>query len=422
MSDLDIRFSSKGEEQNKKKDKTENVEDLNFSLNEKGEHIPVYSDNDEAEEYDGENEEYDGEYELYWEDDPADNAYDAEDEESEQALTGYERHEASLNNDIENILEEYSEKTEESTPPEQESKENPSEEETSSPVEELADSIVSDIAKEINEQEKQEEYENKETDVENDENGENKTGYIPPEFLDIFEPFEPSDDELTEEELAEKKAVRPYIEAAKTEERTPSLTDNTLTRMAKDMNTAKYDFVNLGVIGFIILFIGITFIFMNGSAADAEGEKLSFETIKTGEYTASISEKYTSDMPLESIMENANVIIKKIFGKSDLEFKKKVPSSMPNGPVEFEGGNMEVDNSDDVVTSSTETTTTANATTTEKIPQNFSVSKVEDDGGDDGLFTGRPIQTTTTTVTTELELPEGTESTTTGKVELIFPE
>ena len=149
MSDLDIRFSSKGEEQNKKKDKTENVEDLNFSLNEKGEHIPVYSDNDEAEEYDGENEEYDGEYELYWEDDPADNAYDAEDEESEQALTGYERHEASLNNDIENILEEYSEKTEESTPPEQESKENPSEEETSSPVEELADSIVSDIAKEI---------------------------------------------------------------------------------------------------------------------------------------------------------------------------------------------------------------------------------------------------------------------------------
>ena len=419
MSDLDIRFSSKGEEQNKKKDKTENVEDLNFSLNEKGEHIPVYSDNDEAEEYDGENEEYDGEYELYWEDDPADNAYDAEDEESEQALTGYERHEASLNNDIENILEEYSEKTEESTPPEQESKENPSEEETSSPVEELADSIVSDIAKEINEQEKQEEYENKETDVEN---GENKTGYIPPEFLDIFEPFEPSDDELTEEELAEKKAVRPYIEAAKTEERTPSLTDNTLTRMAKDMNTAKYDFVNLGVIGFIILFIGITFIFMNGSAADAEGEKLSFETIKTGEYTASISEKYTSDMPLESIMENANVIIKKIFGKSDLEFKKKVPSSMPNGPVEFEGGNMEVDNSDDVVTSSTETITTANATTTEKIPQNFSVSKVEDDGGDDGLFTGRPIQTTTTTVTTELELPEGTESTTTGKVELIFPE
>ena len=229
----------------------------------------------------------------------------------------------------------------------------------------------------------------------------------------------PSEEDNLSPEMA---AIMPLMENG--EQESASVSDVKLKGMSKEVTAVKYDLINLAVIGFILLFIGVTFIFMNSSLGAADSEKLSLESLRTGSFTLALSEQYTSDMPLEETMENLNVIMHNIFGKSDLEFKKKLPVLSSDGPVEFEGGDMSVDNSDELQTTTSATETTAPVSTTEKVPQNFSVSRVESDSENgDGLFTGRPIDftTTTTIVTTQLDLPRGTESSTTGSVQLVIP-
>ena len=200
--------------------------------------------------------------------------------------------------------------------------------------------------------------------------------------------------------------------------------DAVLKELARDTRKGKYDFLNLGAIAVIMLFLGMTFIFMKQEDTRGESVLLTAETAKTGEYTQYVSEKYTSKMPLSKFMTQANVVVKNLLGKSELKFVRYEKNEPPDGPIEFE----ELDNMGAEQETSVQTTVTTSPTTTEKggttakVPQNFEVSKVEVTDDNENVFTGRPIRTTTSKETTTLDLPKATEDTTTGKVNLILPD
>lgn len=200
--------------------------------------------------------------------------------------------------------------------------------------------------------------------------------------------------------------------------------DAALKELARDTRKGKYDFLNLGAIAVIMLFLGMTFIFMKQEDTRTESVSLTAETVKTGEYTQYVSEKYTSKMPLSKFMTQANVVVKNLLGKSELKFVKYEKNEPPDGPVEFEElDDMGIEQGSSVQASVTASpTTTEKGGTTAKIPQDFEVSRVEVTDDNENVFTGRPIKTTTSKETTTLDLPEATEDTTTGKVNLILPD
>lgn len=199
--------------------------------------------------------------------------------------------------------------------------------------------------------------------------------------------------------------------------------DKVLNGLSQSTQKDKYDFLNLCILSVVILLLGLTFIFMKQSTSD-DGVKFEFETLKTGEFTEYISENFTEKMPLEKIMTQANVFLRKLFGKTDLEYVVFKDNEPPNGPVDNSdlGGASASDVlSPEDVTTTTTASVTAQTTTTPKIAQGFEISAPDETDSDDKVFTGRPIKTTTTKVTTTLKLPKTTDETTTGKVNLILP-
>ena len=198
-------------------------------------------------------------------------------------------------------------------------------------------------------------------------------------------------------------------------------TDGVLSDLSFDTQKGKYDFINLCVLVIMLLFVALTFIFMKQALVSDKKNELTVEAIKTGEYTQNISENYYKNLPMEKIMAQAEVLVKKIFGDKDVKFIKFKDNEPPDGPVDYEEmGGMVVEDDVPMVTT-TVTTVSGEVTTTGKLPQDFEITTAKQEEGDSPLFTGRPIKTTTTKVTTTLDLPETTEDTTTGKVELIFP-
>lgn len=200
--------------------------------------------------------------------------------------------------------------------------------------------------------------------------------------------------------------------------------DTLLEGLADTTQKEKFDFINLCVMAILVLLIGMTFIFMKqASYDDSQNQKLSFETIKTGEYTTGLSESYTKNMPMPKIMAQADVLLRKLFGKTKLEFVKFTSTEPPDGPVDNDiGGDLSMNDDEPAESTSAVTTTTEITTTTGKIKQDFIVTVPEDDNTQSELFTGRPIKTTTSKTTTTLKLPKATDETTTGKVNLILPE
>lgn len=203
-------------------------------------------------------------------------------------------------------------------------------------------------------------------------------------------------------------------------------TDSVLEELSKDTVKGKYDFLNLCVLTVMILFLGMTFIFMKQSSVfEQETVEFSAETVKTGEYTLFLTEKFTENMPLSKAMAQLNVLFNKLYGKTELVFPDFSSSEPPDGPIDNDGlGGESAGNTPDYdYTTTTTTTFSGETTTTGKIPLDFFVTTPKESAGNEGIFTGRPIGTTTgEKTTTTLDLPETTKSTTSGKVSLVLPE
>lgn len=241
-----------------------------------------------------------------------------------------------------------------------------------------------------------------------------------PEVEELHEVEETPEVEETSE--AEELPEIDETPAEDSAQETPS--DKMLDSLAFDSLKGKYDFINLSILTVLVVFIGLTFVFMK-QTRDENKTKFSIKTLSSGEYSSYITEQYNSDLPMEKLMTQAEVVIKHLFGASDLEFVDYSTKEPPDGPVDDDtADDMAI--ADDPVSSETVTTTlpetTTSSGTTGKIPQSFDVSKADDPAeSGDNVFTGRPIKTTTSRVTTTLELPKGTEDTTTKEVIFDYP-
>lgn len=298
-------------------------------------------------------------------------------------------------------------------------------------AEETLEGVTSQLADEIFEEiEAENSVDEEETDVEEaSDETEEEFSEDEEEFLEdtIEETEEDADNteadekEIPSEEkpdLTDEKAIVCDANAPSGEK---NATDGVLSDLSFDTQKGKYDFINLCVLVIMLLFVALTFIFMKQTLSSDKKNELSVEAIKTGEYTQNISENYYKNLPMEKIMAQAEVLVKKIFGDKDVKFVKFKDNEPPDGPIDDEEmGGMVVEDDVPVVTT-TVTTVSGEVTTTGKLPQDFEITTAKQEEGDSPLFTGRPIKTTTTKVTTTLDLPETTEDTTTGKVELIFP-
>ena len=298
-------------------------------------------------------------------------------------------------------------------------------------AEETLEGVTSQLADEIFEEiEAENSVDEEETDVEEaSDETEEEFSEDEEEFLEdtIEETEEDADNteadekEIPSEEkpdLTDEKAIVCDANAISGEK---NATDGVLSDLSFDTQKGKYDFINLCVLVIMLLFVALTFIFMKQALVTDKKNELTVEAIKTGEYTQNISENYYKNLPMEKIMAQAEVMVKKIFGDKDVKFIKFKDNEPPDGPVDYEEmGGMVVEDDIPVVTT-TVTTVSGEVTTTGKLPQDFEITTAKQEEGDSPLFTGRPIKTTTTKVTTTLDLPETTEDTTTGKVELIFP-
>lgn len=294
-------------------------------------------------------------------------------------------------------------------------------------AEETLEGVTSQLADEIFEEiEAENSVDEEETDVEEaSDETEEDFSEDEEEFLeDTIEETE-EDAENTEEipseekpDLTDEKAIVCDANALSGEK---NATDGVLSDLSFDTQKGKYDFINLCVLVIMLLFVALTFIFMKQALSSDKKNELTVEAIKTGEYTQNISENYYKKLPMEKIMAQAEVLVKRIFGDKDVKFVKFKDNEPPDGPVDNEEmGGMVVEDDEPVVTT-TVTTVSGEVTTTGKLPQDFEITTAKQEEDDSPLFTGRPIKTTTTKVTTTLDLPETTEDTTTGKVELIFP-
>lgn len=233
-------------------------------------------------------------------------------------------------------------------------------------------------------------------------------------------------EEIYEEESEEllSPVSSELIAAANADGSKGSPSDSVLAELSFDSKKAKYDFINICVLAIMILFIAMTFIFMKNTLTGDEGVKLTAQTLKTGEYTEDLGERYNKNLPMEKLMAQANVLLRKLFGKTELEFIEYKDNEPPDGPIDNDdiGGIMEKPEDDlPKRTTASMTSSEGEATTTAKLPQAFEITTKPEENEESGIFTGRPIKTTTTKVTTTLDLPKTTEDTTTGKVNLIFP-
>lgn len=280
-------------------------------------------------------------------------------------------------------------------------------------IDEEETDVEEELSEEIEEEISEDEEEISEDTIEETENAENTEADEEVLQEDVVE-----DDTTEKPDLTDEKAIVCDANAVSDEK---NATDGVLTELSLDTQKGKYDFINLCVLVIMLLFVALTFIFMKQALASDKKNELSVEAIKTGEYTKNISEKYYKNLPMEKIMAQAEVMVKKIFGDRDIKFIKFKDNEPPDGPIDDEiiGGMVVEDDEESVVT--TVTIVTAEVTTTGKLPQDFEITTAEQKEDDSPLFTGRPIKTTTTKVTTTLDLPKTTEDTTTGKVELIFP-
>lgn len=254
-------------------------------------------------------------------------------------------------------------------------------------------------------------------------------------FEEILDEIEDAEETVAEQETeAEQSEEQAYDEVeigndsqailkiANTVLAEEKTSDKALSGFAKSAEKDKSDFLNLCVLAICMLFLGMTFIFMKGEKDIDDVVKLDFESVKKGTYTQYISQWYTEKMPLERIMTQANVAMRKLFGKTDLKFVSFKDNEPPNGPVDTSdmgGSSAQGDVPENKVTTTAQSVT-GETTTTPKLPQNFEITGTEDE--DPGnVFTGRPIKTTTTKVTTTVKHPQTTETTTTGEVNLILP-
>ncbi|MBE6837070.1 MAG: hypothetical protein E7509_03620 [Ruminococcus sp.] len=240
------------------------------------------------------------------------------------------------------------------------------------------------------------------------------------EISEVTDASEETEAEVSAQEEPVDWYEKALVSGANEVDDNPNPTDEKLGELSFDTQKGKFDFVNLCVLALMIIFVSLTFILMKQTLVNDKKAELSLETIKTGEYTKEFSENYEKNLPLQKLMAQAEVLVKKIFGDRDVKFIKFNDSEPPDGPVDNDNiGGMTVDDEEGVVTTASGGTT--QVTTTAKLPQDFEIttSSVKTDKAP--VFTGRPIKTTTTKVTTTLDLPKTTKDTTTGKVNLIFP-
>ncbi|MBQ8378458.1 MAG: hypothetical protein IJX42_04930, partial [Oscillospiraceae bacterium] len=291
-------------------------------------------------------------------------------------------------------------------------------------AEETLEGVTSQLADEIFEEiEAENSVDEEETDVEEaSDETEEEFSEDEEEFLEdtIEETEEDTDNteagvedekEIPSEEkpdLTDEKAIVCDANAISGEK---NATDGVLSDLSFDTQKGKYDFINLCVLVIMLLFVALTFIFMKQTLSSDKKNELTVEAIKTGEYTQNISENYYKNLPMEKIMAQAEVLVKKIFGDKDVKFIKFKDNEPPDGPVDYEEmGGMVVEDDVPMVTT-TVTTVSGEVTTTGKLPQDFEITTAKQEEDDSPLFTGRPIKTTTTKVTTTLDLPETTEDT-----------
>lgn len=184
-------------------------------------------------------------------------------------------------------------------------------------------------------------------------------------------------------------------------------TDSALKRMGDDAKRGQFDFINVTVIGLVILMLGLSFALLRDTGdPDAETVKPTVMGFYDGSYTSYLSKSYENALPGKSILASVNSFFSNIYGAKKYNSHQNFIT-----PVDENGNPINVL----TAASTTEATTTTQYTgktsnTTKKINRNSMYI-----GPQTNLWTTVPTKktTTTTTTTTTEKTSKSTKTTTT---------
>lgn len=204
------------------------------------------------------------------------------------------------------------------------------------------------------------------------------------------------------------------VHAENSEDKKSAATDKTLKSMGDDAKRGQFDFINVSVIGLVVLILGLSFALLRDTGdPDAETVKPTVMGLYDGSYTSYLSKSYENALPGKSILASVNSFFSNIYGA-----KKYNTHQNFIAPLDENGNPINV-----LTAASTTTTTTTTqytgrtSNTTKKINRSNMFI-----GPQTNLWTTTTTKKTTTTteVTTSEETTEVTtaEETTTTEEEV----
>ncbi len=179
------------------------------------------------------------------------------------------------------------------------------------------------------------------------------------------------------------------------EDKKSAATDNALKSMGDDAKRGQFDFINVAVIGLVILILGLSFALLRDTGdPDSEAVKPTVMGLYDGSYTSYLSRSYENALPGKSILASVNGFFSNIYGA-----KKYNTHQNFIAPLDENGNPINV-----LTAASTTTTTTTTqytgrtSNTTKKINRSDMFI-----GPQTNLWTTTTRKTTTTEVTTTSE-------------------
>lgn len=194
------------------------------------------------------------------------------------------------------------------------------------------------------------------------------------------------------------------VHAENSEDKKGAATDSTLKRMGDDAKRGQFDFINVSVIGLVILIMGLSFALLRDTGdPDAETVKPTVMGLYDGSYTSYLSKSYENALPGKSILASVNSFFSNVYGAKKYNTHQNFIT-----PLDENGNPI------NVLTAASTTTTT---TTTQYTGKTSNTTKKinRDDmyiGPQTNLWTTTTTKKTTTTTEVTTTSEETTEETT----------
>lgn len=190
------------------------------------------------------------------------------------------------------------------------------------------------------------------------------------------------------------------VHTENSEDKKKAATDNALKSMGDDAKRGQFDFINVSVIGLVIIILGLSFALLRDTGdPDTEAVKPTVMGLYDGSYTSYLSKSYENALPGKSILASVNSFFSNIYGAKKYNTHQNFIT-----PVDKNGNPI------NVLTAASTTTTT---TTTQYTGRTSNTTKKINPGN---MFIGPQtnLWTTTTTkkTTTTAEVTTSEEPTT----------